>query len=122
MSRIFRRLIDRIADCWPCGRPLRGSHHGGLPMVGDPTSYRRQSLLTDSRTERHDLLSISPEMLQSHALAFLQNRIDVFAHRRRAPKTSSWRNPGTPGEIVGNRPAGRHAGIVGYVQPLAAHA
>lgn len=68
------------------------------------------------------MLSISPEMLQSHAFAFLENQIDVFANRRHAPKTSPWRNPGTPGEIVGNRATGGHAGIVGYVKPLAARA
>jgi len=124
MSRIFCRPIDRIADCLPCGAGLAGlssrrPSDGQRPAA---TSYCRESLLTNSRTERHDLLSISPEMLQSHALAFLQNRIDVFGHRRRPPKTSSRRDPGTTSEIIRNRSAGRHARVVGDVEPLAAPA
>ena len=61
-------------------------------------------------------------MLQSHALAFLQDQIDIFPDRRRLPKTSSWRDPGPSGKIVEDCPTRSDPGIVGYVKALAASA
>ena len=123
MSRIFRRLIDRITD----SASVAGRRGALLTVTfrrseAAATSYRGKSLLTNSRTERHYLLSVPLEMLQSHALAFLKNRSDVFTRRRRLPKTPSWRDPGPPGEIVENRTARNDPGIVGYVKALAASA
>ena len=61
-------------------------------------------------------------MFKRHALAFLQNYINVFPDRRRPPETPSRRNPGSPGEIIENGPTRRDPGIVGYVKPLTASA
>ena len=85
-------------------------------------SDRDQPLLSNCRAERDDLLSISSEMFKRHALAFLQNHINVFPGRRRPPETPSRRNPGSPGEIIENRSTRSDPGIVGYVEALAASA
>ena len=61
-------------------------------------------------------------MFKRHALAFLQNHINVFPERRRPPETPSRRNPGSPGEIIENRPTRSDPRIVGYVKALAASA